>query len=230
MSNKVPLITIDGPSSSGKGTISHLLAHQLGWHLLDSGVLYRVLALAARQHTIELDNEEALYLLALELNAQFVAKEVGSPPRIILENDDITEDIRSENCGNAASKVAALPMVRKALLERQRAFFKPPGLVADGRDMGSVVFPEADLKIFLIASFEERCQRRYRQLQQKGINVSLAGVSQELKIRDERDKSRAIAPMKPASDAIIIDTTSLSIEQVVKMILAKLKEYLVCSS
>lgn len=229
MPNKAPLITIDGPGSTGKGTVSHLLAHKLGWHLLDSGIFYRVLALAAQQNTTELDNEEALHLLALNLDIQFVTKEIGTEPRIILENDDVSEDIRSEKCGNAASKVAALPMVRKALLARQRSFLKPPGLVADGRDMGTVVFPDADLKIFLVATFEERCQRRYRQLQQKGINVSLADVSQELKMRDERDKSRVVAPMKPATDAIIIDTTNLSIEHVVKMILAKLKEHLICS-
>ncbi len=229
MAASIPVIAIDGPSGSGKGTISQLLAQKLGWHFLDSGALYRVLALAAQQQTISMDNPDALELLALHLDVRFEPQQIGMMPRVILEGDDVSEDIRSEICGNLASKIAVFPAVRQALLERQRAFRMPPGLVADGRDMGTVVFKDAPLKIFLQATDEERAMRRYRQLQENGINVSLDDVLTELKDRDERDKTRAVSPMVPAKDAIIIDTTGLSIEQVIAKILVIANDYTVCA-
>lgn len=229
MAASIPVIAIDGPSGSGKGTISQLLAQKLGWHFLDSGALYRVLALAAQQQTISMDNPDAIELLALHLDVKFEPQEIGMMPRVILEGDDVSEDIRSEICGNLASKIAVYPAVRQALLERQRAFRLLPGLVADGRDMGTVVFKDAPLKIFLQATDEERAMRRYRQLQENGINVSLEDVLTELKGRDERDKTRAVSPMVPAKDAIIIDTTGLSIEQVIAKILVIANDYMVCS-
>ena len=167
MNIKAPVITIDGPSGSGKGTIAGILAKRLGWCLLDSGALYRLLAFAARNHGVDLTNEESLKLLAAHLDVQFVGATEGHPQRIILEGDDVTDDLRNEQVGSWASQVAALPAVRDALLQRQRAFQEPPGLVADGRDMGTVVFPEAPLKIFLTASAEERARRRYLQLKDR---------------------------------------------------------------
>ncbi|MEO6696953.1 MAG: (d)CMP kinase, partial [Gammaproteobacteria bacterium] len=173
----IPVITIDGPGGSGKGTISQIVAQRLGWNLLDSGVLYRLLALAARQAGISLDDEPALAVLAKKLDVQFIAgaeRQSVAQNQVLLEGDDVGEMLRSEQCGNDASKVAALPAVREALLDRQRAFRAAPGLVADGRDMGSVVFPDADLKIFLTASAERRAHRRYKQLKDKGVNVSIS--------------------------------------------------------
>jgi CMP/dCMP kinase len=229
MATSIPVIAIDGPSGSGKGTISQLLAQKLGWHFLDSGALYRVLALAVQQQTISIDNPEIIELLALQLDVKFEPQHIGMMPRVILEGDDVTDDIRSEICGNLASKIAVFPAVRKALLERQRAFRMLPGLVADGRDMGTVVFKDAALKIFLQATDEERAKRRYRQLQENGINVSLEDVLAELKDRDDRDKTRSASPLVPAEDAIIIDTTGLSIEQVIAKILAIASDYMVCA-
>ena len=218
MSPQAPVITIDGPSGSGKGTIAGLLAHRLGWSLLDSGALYRLLAFAARNHGVDLTNEESLKLLAAHLDVQFVGATPGQAPRIILEGDDVTQDIRNETVGAWASQVAALPAVREALLQRQRAFQEAPGLVADGRDMGTVVFPDAPLKIFLTASAEERARRRYLQLKAKGDDVSLSSLLDEIRARDERDTQRAVAPLKPAADAIQLDSTELSIEQVLQRI------------
>ncbi len=217
-----PVITIDGASGTGKGTVSLLLAKRLRWKLLDSGALYRVLALAAQKHSVMLDNEKALEVLAEHLDVQFIAQE-SKLPRIILEGEDVTEAIRTEKMGNAASIVAVLPAVRAALLSRQRAFQDIPGLVADGRDMGTVVFPQAELKIFLIASPEERAMRRYNQLKKRGISVTLAALIEELHERDKRDKERAVAPLKPAEDAVCIDTDHLTIEQVVEKILFEIK-------
>jgi cytidylate kinase len=221
MNNKIPIITIDGPSGSGKGTISQLLAQKLDWHFLDSGALYRALAFAAIQNNLEVINEAKLQILAHDLPVDFIVDHQGNKMHIMLNNIDITDQVRSEACGNFTSKIAALAGVRQALLERQRQFQQSPGLVADGRDMGTVVFPHADLKIFLTASAEERAKRRYQQLQAKGINVSLPGLLKELKERDVRDQSRSAAPLKPAADAHIIDTTSLSIEQVLTEVLTK---------
>jgi cytidylate kinase len=213
----IPVITIDGPSGSGKGTISQIVAQRLGWNLLDSGALYRLLALAARQADIPLDNEVALATLAKKLDVQFVAGAEGqslSQNQVLLEGEDVGEMLRSEQCGNDASKVAALPAVREALLDRQRAFRAPPGLVADGRDMGSVVFPDADLKIFLTASAERRALRRYKQLKDKGVDVRISSLVEEIAERDERDSTRCVAPMAPAHDAVVLDSSDLAIEQV----------------
>ncbi|WP_374325024.1 (d)CMP kinase [Aquipseudomonas alcaligenes] len=209
------VITIDGPSGSGKGTIAGLLAAKLGWKLLDSGALYRLLAFAAGNHGIDLTNEEALKTLAAHLDVQFVDK------RIILEGEEVTDAIRNEQVGAGASMVASLPAVREALLQRQRAFREAPGLVADGRDMGTVVFPDAPLKIYLTASAEERARRRYLQLKGKVEGVSLLSLLDEIRARDERDMQRAVAPLRPAVDAVQLDSTELSIEQVMERILSE---------
>ena len=217
-----PVITIDGPSGSGKGTVAGILAKRLGWNLLDSGALYRLLAFAAGNHGVALDNEALLEKLAAHLDVQCIGATDGKPARIILEGDDVTHAIRSETVAAGASKVAALPAVRDALLQRQRAFLEFPGLVADGRDMGTVVFPDAPLKVFLTASAEERARRRYLQLKAKGDDVSLSGLLDEIRARDERDTQRAIAPLKPAADAIQLDSTELSIEQVLERIMSEI--------
>jgi cytidylate kinase len=218
----VPVITIDGASGTGKGTVSQLLASHLGWKFLDSGALYRVLALAAQKHSVALDNEKALEVLALHLDVQFIAQ-IGCFPSIILEGEEVTEYIRTEKIGNAASIVGAFPGVRTALLGRQRDFRELPGLVADGRDMGTVVFPDAENKFFLLASPEERAMRRLKQLKERGISVNLADLVDELRMRDKRDKERAVAPLKPAEDAMCIDTDHLTVEQVVEKILSVLE-------
>jgi cytidylate kinase len=216
----IPVVAIDGPSGVGKGTMSAGLAQYLGWHLLDSGAIYRLLAYDAQQRYIELKNETVLAELALSLDMRFEAQADGSA-RAFLGEEDVTAVIRTEAAGNAASQVAAWPAVRAALLERQRQFQQAPGLVADGRDMGSVVFPDASLKIYLTASAEERANRRYKQLIKKGLNVSLDNVFAAVQERDERDSSRATAPLKPADDALILDTSDLTIEQVFE----RLKDY-----
>ncbi len=221
MNLQAPVITIDGPSGSGKGTVAGLLARRLGWNLLDSGALYRLLAFAAGNHGVDLTNEELLKALAAHLDVQFLAAEEGQLQRIILEGDDVSNDIRNEQVGAGASQVAALPAVREALLQRQRAFREAPGLIADGRDMGTVVFPDAPLKIFLTASAEERARRRYLQLKAKGDDVSLSSLLDEIRARDERDTQRSVAPLKPAADAIQLDSTELSIEQVLERILSE---------
>ena len=218
MSSTAPVITLDGPGGSGKGTLAALVARQLGWTLLDSGALYRLLAFAARNHGVDSTNEESLKLLAAHLDVQFLAgHEHGQ--RIILEGEDVTDVIRTEEVGAGASQVATLPAVRDALLQRQQAFREAPGLVADGRDMGTVVFPDAELKIFLTAGAEERAQRRYLQLKQKGENVSLPALLEEIRERDARDSQRSVAPLKPADDAVELDSTHLSIQQVLERIL-----------
>lgn len=215
-SDMIPVITIDGPGGSGKGTLTGMLAARLGWHLLDSGALYRVLAFAARNHGADLTNEEILTTLAAHLDVRFVAGD--KEQCIILEGEDVTRGIRTEATGAGASQIASLPAVRQALLARQKAFREAPGLVADGRDMGTVVFPDAQLKIFLTASPEIRAERRYRQLLEKGETANLAGLLDEITARDERDMNRSIAPLRPAEDAILIDSSHMSIENVLETV------------
>lgn len=217
--SRVPIVTIDGPSGSGKGTIARAVARHAGWHLLDSGALYRLVALAGIDAGLAPDDVAGHARLALEMKVEFGTDEKGEE-RVLLAGKDVTARIRSEIAGQGASRVAAWPEVRAALLDRQKAFAQPPGLVADGRDMGTVVFPEADLKIFLTASAEERARRRYKQLKDKGSDVSLAALSREIAERDSRDSTRSVSPLKPASDAQVIDSTNLTIEEVVDRVLA----------
>lgn len=207
----VPIITIDGPSGSGKGTIGLMLAQELGFHFLDSGALYRVLALAAADRGKALDDAEGLAVMAAHMDVAFTQNCDGTP-QVLLEGEDVSHRIRTEEAGAGASQVAALPAVREALLQRQRAFSTAPGLVADGRDMGTVVFPWASVKIYLTASAEERAERRYRQLLERGEDVSLAALVEQVKARDDRDMNRPVAPLRPASDAIIIDSSRLGID------------------
>ncbi|MBT00143.1 MAG: (d)CMP kinase [Oceanospirillaceae bacterium] len=215
--NKVPVLTVDGPSGSGKGTLCKLLAKALGWHLLDSGALYRLTALAARHHGVSVDDTEALEVLAAHLDVQFVAEH--DELQVILEGEEVTLAIRSEEVGADASVVAALAPVRQALLKRQRDFAQLPGLVADGRDMGTVVFPEADLKIYLDASPEERAQRRYKQLISKGLGASLEEILDDIRARDDRDMNREVAPLRPAPEAIVLDSTQMAIDEVLLAVL-----------
>ncbi len=214
-----PVITIDGASGTGKGTVAHLLAQQLGWKILDSGALYRVLALAAAKHHVQLDNEKGLYILAGHLDVQFFA----DPARIILEGEDVSDALRQEEVGNNASIVAAFPSVRAALINRQRAFREAPGLVADGRDMGEVIFPDAIVKIFLTASSQERAMRRFKQLKALGIDVNLSDLEKDMGLRDKRDQERRVAPLKPAPGAICFNTDQLTAGEVVKKILDEIK-------
>lgn len=211
-----PIITIDGPGGSGKGTISQMLAKKLKWHFLDSGAIYRVLALYLSRQRKKSEGVSAFVQTAKELPVEFKTSinESRVVLQVILADQDVTEAIRTEECGQFASEVAQIPEVRLALLDRQRAFCKPPGLVADGRDMGTVVFPEAQIKIYLDASAEERAKRRYFQLKQKGINVSLASVFFDIQERDRRDQERAAAPLMPAQGAWILDSTQLTIQEV----------------
>lgn len=220
MINQAPVIAIDGPSGAGKGTVSQLIAEKLGWHLLDSGALYRLLALAVSHHGMSVGDAETLKVLAEHLDIQFEQSEDGKV-EIILEGEVVTQAIRTEEVGNNASKLAAIPEVREGLLLRQRAFAQAPGLVADGRDMGTVVFPDAPIKVFLTASAEERAQRRLLQLEKKGAVVNFEELVKTIKERDERDANRAIAPLVPAAGALVIDSTELTIEQVVEMIFAE---------
>lgn len=213
MQTEIPVIAIDGPSASGKGTIAALVAKALGFHYLDSGALYRLTALAALRQHISWEDEAELAKLALTLNARFVDGE------IYLNDERVTDDLRTELCGNGASRVAVLPAVRSALLARQHAFRQMPGLVADGRDMGSVVFPDATLKIFLTATAEERAQRRYKQLKEKGISANLINLLDDLRDRDLRDATRLVAPLKQEANAILLDTTLMNIDKSVDFVL-----------
>ena len=210
--NDVPVIAVDGPGGSGKGTITTRLAEYLGWHFLDSGALYRLTALAAIKKQVPLDDEAALGEVATNLDIRFETHE--GTVKALLEGVDVTDRLRFEDTGAVASRIAAIPAVRAALSERQRRFRQPPGLVADGRDMGTVIFPDAGLKIFLTASAEIRAERRYKQLKEKGESVNLTRLFREIKARDLRDQSRSVAPLRPAEDAVIIDSTDLSIDEV----------------
>jgi len=209
-----PIITVDGPSGAGKGTLCQMLAAKLNWALLDSGALYRVTALAAKQHAVAMDNEAGLEAIAAHLDVQFNVSEEQAGVQVILEGENVTSNLRTEETGAIASQVAAVNSVRAALLERQRAFQQEPGLIADGRDMGTVVFPNAELKVYLTASAEERGQRRHKQLLESGNNANLPQIIEDIRARDDRDMNRTIAPLRPADDAIVIDSTSMSIEAV----------------
>lgn len=216
--NIVPVVTIDGPSGSGKGTVAARVAEKLGWRILDSGALYRLVGHAVGKTDVFLDDLEAVSDIARTLDVNF------SEGRVLLAGEDVSLAIRSETAGNMASKVAAIPQVRAALLDWQKAYASPPGLVADGRDMGTVVFPDAQVKIFLTASAEERAMRRYKQLIEKEIDANLASLTVEIEERDARDRNRSVAPLKPATGAIEIDSTVLGIDEVVTRVMAAAKQ------
>ncbi|MEN9706140.1 MAG: cytidylate kinase [Pseudomonadota bacterium] len=221
MTPVVPVLAVDGPSGSGKGTVCRLVAGRLGWHLLDSGALYRIVALGGRRNGLPTDDVEGHAVLARQLDVRFGSRPDGSEQVLFgPHGEDITAGIRTEEAGMGASRVAAWPQVREALLQRQRDFARPPGLVADGRDMGTVVFPGAGLKIFLTASAEERARRRHNQLKEKGYEGSLADLSREIAERDARDASRPVSPLKAADDAIVVDSTPMGITAVVDHVLA----------
>jgi cytidylate kinase len=217
MTEAIPVVAIDGPSGSGKGTVSRELSARLGWHLLDSGALYRLVALACQDRGVDLVDEAAAAAIASTMTVGFGRS--NEPGSVFLEGRDVAAVLRTERCGEAASRVARLPAVRAALLERQRSFAQPPGLVADGRDMGTVVFPDAALKVFLTASAEERARRRHNQLKEKGIDVSLPDLSKEIAQRDLRDASRPVAPLRPAEGARVVDSTGFTPDEVVARIL-----------
>ncbi|SOD42445.1 (d)CMP kinase [Nitrosovibrio sp. Nv4] len=216
--NHIPVITIDGPSASGKGTVAQKVAAKLGFHYLDSGALYRLVALAAMRSEVDLGDEKTLSEVAARLNVVFKDTEIR------MGDENVADAIRSEACGNSASRIAAYPLVRTALLARQRAFCQLPGLVADGRDMGSVVFPEAALKIFLTASAETRAERRHKQLMEKGVDANIATLLQDIRERDARDCNRSVAPLQLGADTNLLDTTSLDITQAVNCVLQQYAE------
>jgi cytidylate kinase len=217
-----PVLTIDGPSGSGKGTVARAVARQLGWHFLDSGALYRAVGLAAGWHDLDLSDAAALERCARETDVRFEERD-GHEPRVFVDGVDATDELRTETAGAAASAIAALPPVRTALFDKQRAFRRAPGLVADGRDMGTVIFPDAPYKVFLTASASERADRRYKQLKDKGLAVTLAGLLEEIVARDARDAERTVAPLKPAADAVLIDSTGVPVEIVIDRVLAVLR-------
>ncbi|GAB3099033.1 (d)CMP kinase [Aestuariicella hydrocarbonica] len=214
----VKVITIDGPSGAGKGTLCQLLAKQLGYHLLDSGALYRLTALSAEKQDVPFDDTEGLARVAASLDVEFRPVEKGV--QVILAGEDVSSAIRQEHVGMNASKVAACQPVRDALLQRQRGFAEAPGLIADGRDMGTVVFPEAKVKVFLTASADERARRRVMQLEQAGLDADYAQILQDIELRDKQDRERKSSPLKPAEDAVVLDSTSLTIQQVLDRVIA----------
>lgn len=214
----VPVLTIDGPSGAGKGTVSRLVAGRLGWHYLDSGALYRAVGVAASWADLDLSDPAALVRCTFDTDIRF--QDDGGNLRVIVNGTDATDELRLETTGTLASAIAAIPEVRAALKERQRAFRREPGLVADGRDMGTVIFPDATTKVFLTASAEERARRRHNQLKEKGVSVTFDGLLREILSRDARDAQRAVAPLKPADDAVLLDTTGLSVDEVVDRVLA----------
>lgn len=216
----VPVLTIDGPSGAGKGTISRHVARALGWHLLDSGALYRAVGYAASMEGLDLADEAAVTRCAMATRIAFRPSDDGGQTRVIVDGHDASDELRTETCGAAASAVAGFTGVRQALLDKQRELRRAPGLVADGRDMGTVIFSDAPFKVFLTASAGERAQRRYKQLKAKGLDVTLATLLKEIQARDARDASRAVAPLKPASDAVLVDTTGMPIDAVVEKVLA----------
>ena len=217
MSGVIPVLAIDGPSGSGKGTVSRAVARRLGWHFLDSGAIYRALGLAVERDGLSLDDEDAVAKLAGRMDLRFSS---GEPPSVWLDQTDITDRIPTESCGAMASAVAALKPVRQALLQKQRDFRQLPGLVADGRDMGTVVFPDAEFKVFLTASAAVRAQRRHKQLKEKGADVTLARLTKDIEERDERDRTRAEAPLRIADGALVIDSSDLGIDEVIERCLA----------
>ncbi|MES2403842.1 MAG: (d)CMP kinase [Pseudomonadota bacterium] len=216
----VPVLTIDGPSGSGKGTIARAVADRLGWHMLDSGAIYRAVGYAAGAKDLDASDARAVARCAAETLIEFRDPGDGGDTRVIIDGEDATDAIRTETAGAAASAIAALSEVRKALMDKQLAFRQPPGLVADGRDMGTVIFPDAPFKVFLTASAAERAERRYKQLKSKGLDVTLASLLHEIELRDARDASRTVAPLRPAADAVVIDTTGQPIPAVVDRVLA----------
>jgi cytidylate kinase len=220
---KVPVVTIDGPGGSGKGTVSQLLAARLGWHYLDSGVLYRVLGLMAQRRGVGLDDEPALCRLAETLKIAFVPQADGKPAQVTVDGEDVSAELRTETTGELASRIAILLAVRAALLQKQRDFRQIPGLISDGRDMGTTVFPDALLKVFLTASPEVRAERRYKQLKEKGFNANLDSILGEIRHRDARDTGRSVSPLKPADDAWILDCSALSINEVVEAVSLRLQ-------
>lgn len=220
MPKTVPVLTIDGPSGSGKGTISRHVAQSLGWHYLDSGAIYRAVGLAAAWAQVDLSDAQAVAACASRAQIRFETGAGAGEPRVIVNGKDATHQLRMETAGAAASAIAALPQVRAALVDLQHGFRKLPGLVADGRDMGTVIFPDARIKVFLTASADERAARRYKQLKDKGVSATLDGLLGEILARDARDANRAVAPLRPASDAVTIDTTGLSVDAVVARVLA----------
>lgn len=221
----IPILTIDGPSGSGKGTISRAVAERLGWHYLDSGALYRAVGLAAAWEGVDLSDAEAVAQCARRTEIRFETQGAGEP-HVIVNGKDATRQLRTETAGAAASAIAAQPPVRAALLDLQHGFRRLPGLVADGRDMGTVIFPDAPYKVFLTASAGERAQRRYKQLKEKGVSVNLDSLLHEIAARDERDAGRAVAPLKPAQDAVVVDSTGTPIAEVIERVLAVLPEKL----
>ena len=218
MTNKIPVVALDGPSGSGKGTVGQLLARRLGWHFLDSGALYRSLGVAAELAGVDLNDKTALARLALEMSLRFTPREAADTVVVQLNGQEIGDRLRTEASGRRASILAAIPEVRRALLQKQHSFRQPPGLVADGRDMGSTVFPDAILKVYLTATPDVRAERRYKQLKDKGFDVNLRGLFDEIRERDARDAVREVSPLKPAKDACILDTSQLDISGVVERV------------